>query len=181
MTLHCRFTHPALSLFCIWHMGAVALYALPPDPTDRVTIWLKENMQSISKPYILGLSQWQQWNLFSPDPTRRMGQSVIERWNGLEWVTIAEFHADSLPWWKKMPLIKTLRRLEEGPTYKPIQERFLRLFCAQSALPDRTTIRFRTESAMIPVRDTPYSIAEWNAWTPEWKEEIVSSLTCSSS
>lgn len=91
--------------FCLWHMSAILLYNIPygHPPFDR--------FRKMVEPYILTLSQWQYWDVFSPDPMRRVATFVVERNAGDRWETALVMSYDTLPWWLRVKEMKVLDRI----------------------------------------------------------------------
>lgn len=76
-----------IALFCVWHMTAIGIYSLYGVENVPVLSWLDSKREYV-RPYTLITSQWQRWNLFSPDPLRRVIQMSIEaEFNG-KWQTM---------------------------------------------------------------------------------------------
>ncbi len=101
---------PALSAliigFCLWHMLAVTLYNVPLQYLGPL-----KGLRNISDPYILSLSQWQYWDIFSPDPMRRVPVFIVERNAGDRWETAMVMTYADLPWWLKVKEMKVLDRI----------------------------------------------------------------------
>ena len=87
-------------------MTAVGLFNLPsglPGPVDTI--------RKVTDPYILLFSQWQHWDIFSPDPMRRVSAFSIERNAGDRWETAMVMTYQELPWWLKVKEMKVLDRI----------------------------------------------------------------------
>ena len=99
--------HLVIIAFCVWHMVAVFVYLLPPNGVMK-------NVRYFSAPYVLALSQWQKWDIFSPNPTRRQHMYRIERNAGDRYETeiFMDFH--HLAWYERAKELKVLARLQEG-------------------------------------------------------------------
>lgn len=94
-------------------MFAVAAYLLPTEYTDTVGRTMKI-MNRLSAPYVLSLSQWQKWDIFSPDPLRRVTDFRIESRVVDVWRTERVFTYDTLSWHERAKELKVLGRLEYG-------------------------------------------------------------------
>lgn len=97
----------AILAFCAWHMLSVSLYLMPP-------IGVLSPLQSVTKPYVLLLSQWQQWNIFAPDPLRTSTVYRIETSDAGTWKTIRTIDAKTFAWYERAKELKILERLEDG-------------------------------------------------------------------
>src|SRR5687768_11713294 len=94
----------AIISFVLWHMFAVVVYALPHDADDRLNTWIRSELKPIVRPYILLTSQWQQWNLFSPDPLRRVTAYDIQRNDREGWTTIKVIDWNTLSAARQAPI-----------------------------------------------------------------------------
>lgn len=165
--------------FCLWHMGAIGIYALPGDAKDGVTRWLKQNMSRIVSPYILTTSQWQQWNLFSPDPLRRVSEYTIEMQTGNEWEHLTTLKPGSFPWWRHAAQFKMLGSLLEWDAKRDeVIDRFLQLACQEHSLRQRTPIRLVYSFYVIPAHERMASVSWWWNWEPEITRSPGLTTTC---
>lgn len=170
----------AIGLFCVWHMAAVAAYSLPnyaPAPVWKA----REAIVYVTRPYILLTSQWQKWNLFSPDPLRRVIAFHIERKNKDDtWEEIDVIGPDTA-WWHKATELKTIRRMEEsegGSNLLALRERYLQSYCKDYS--PGTDLRLRIKYYVIPRHVAPATINEWHAYTPQWNINYDALITCPS-
>ena len=155
-------------LFCLWHMTAVAVLALPWQALDPYAHWMSSHIGPYAAPYVYLLSQWQQWNLFSPDPLRRVTTYVVQVQQGKAWRDIAMIDNDSYPRWQHATHFKMFGEMLENDqdNYRiPIVERFLQSFCTPAGLPPGSVIRLFYHWYVIPIPDE--SIAKWaRSWRP---------------
>jgi hypothetical protein len=168
--------HAGIILFCLWHMTAVFIHALPHLSDNPAILWIRTNALPIVRPYMLITSQWQQWNLFSPDPLRRVSSYRIE-WNdnGL-WHLVNE-QPGSLPWWRRAPRVKILNRLFENNRRRtPLQERFVRtIACDPNVIPMRSAhLRLFSDTYVIP--SDRRSLLSFYWWKKIWKPDIKTLL-----
>jgi hypothetical protein len=171
----------AVVVFCLWHMMAVLVYALPGG-SKAATLPAVQRIARAVSPYILMTSQWQQWNLFSPDPLRRVTSYVIERQQGDVWKTVLDLHTGTLPWWRHAAQFKMLGSLLDGNTESDLQhrtaERYLQLKCREYALPDASGVRLSYRVYVIPVFDVSMSMDWWLNYTPEESTYVGHETTC---
>ena len=176
---------PVLSLsqtfiivFCLFHMIAVAVYSLPDAARDEVTYALRR-LGPVIRPYMLLTSQWQQWNLFSPDPLQRSVTYRIEKEDKKGWSAVTTVDPRTASVFRRAAEFKVLNRLlEGGKPQLPLVANFLQQECTSHALPAGTHVRIVYVSTMIPVPRHPLSFTDWhNLYAPE-KEFIGSETLC---
>ncbi len=165
-------------LFCLWHATAIALYSIPDEALDPVSTYLRDYGRPIVRPYIFTTSQWQLWNLFSPDPLRRVTFHGIEIQEGELWRMVANMAPNALPWWGDADELKLLRRLEENTNGgTQFQERYLQLFCKEHRLPRGMPIRLVTIQTVIEVPPNT-SIAWWRTQLLKWNPVFPTVTSC---
>lgn len=171
----------AIVLFCLFHMAAVAAYAAP-DYTPEPLLSLKEDIVEISRPYILMTSQWQKWNLFSPDPLRRIVSFHIDKeLKDGSWEEIKIVGPGNVEWWHRATELKVIRRMEEsegGGNLQALRERYVLEQCKD--LPDGTKLRLRRLYYVIPRHEVPPPVEEWHAYTPEVIQDFDVLVICPS-
>lgn len=113
--------------FCLWHMTGVALYVIPGSM--RAHSPLIGAVRSLTDPYVLMTSQWQQWNIFSPDPLRRVSTFRVESTvDGVVGPTIVD--SEQLSMWRQAKELKVLYRLEEE--WASARETYLLSLCGDT-------------------------------------------------
>ena len=160
--------------FCLWHCAAVAVYLLPngtPEPLSSVISQAK----GVVTPYMLSFSQWQWWDIFSPDPMRRASEYRIDiNINGM-WKPVRFVTYNSLPWAERAKEIKILERLEDDwGTLIPF---YLRPICATLARSEGSTVRLVAVSTILPDRLDRLSRLSLMPVTPT--ERVLGSVLCS--
>lgn len=113
-------------LFCAWHMLAVSLYLMPETDATRA-------LKNLTSPYVLLLSQWQQWNIFSPDPLRTSTAYRIEIKKDGKWEAVQVIDYAHLHWYERAKELKVLERLETND-WKMLMPSYLTSLCP--SLPD---------------------------------------------
>lgn len=176
MTLLRGFLKTLIALFCVWHMAAIGIYSLYHVDNYPVLNWLNSK-RDIFRPYILTTSQWQRWNLFSPDPLRRVIQMTIEQQINGQWETVAVINEHTVGFWRRATELKTVRRMEDED-YQPLQERYVHVFCKTESIPVGTPMRLRKQWFVIPKHETMHSQQWWNNWQPEWNNDVLLETTC---
>ena len=90
-----------IGVFFVLHVTAIGLYAIPMNTQDTTAKFLRDTVLQPFIPYILSTSQWQQWNLFSPDPLRRVTRYYIQqKTEDDRWATLASFTPETYSLWR---------------------------------------------------------------------------------
>jgi hypothetical protein len=136
-------------LFCGFHVLSVGVYAIPVERSAHPF----RSMIPFVAPYILVTSQWQAWNLFAPDPLRRIVAYRIETRVDDGWHEVARLDESTLKWWRRERQLKILSRAfdAESPAFESrLADRILQSFCQKAALPHLATIRTVRQVSVIP-------------------------------
>lgn len=141
-----RIKETAIILFCLFHMAAISTYMLPEGITVTTDV-----IKHSTIGYVRLFSQWQKWDIFSPNPLRRVSNYRIERDAGDRWETAIELSFDALPWWKRAKELKVLGRLEED-RWIVLAEPYLRNYCDNAAVKSSSRIRLIAETRVLPFR-----------------------------
>lgn len=175
----CRDT--AIVLFVLWHMAAVAVYALPensPFPHVEAT---KQRLLPYVRGYMLLTSQWQQWNMFSPDPLRIVTTyDVAAMEDSGIWRNLYDLQPGTFSIWRHAPIFKFIGTVFDnaGDMEMQVIERYLQLACQDSRLEPGTPIRIRSIRYTIPQPWKPASIAHWREWRPEPEVATLRETAC---
>lgn len=164
-------------LFCLFHMAAVAAYSVNDGWEIKPLSFAKQHIVPWTRSYILMTSQWQQWNLFSPDPLRRVSHYRVQAWNNGAWEESSLIDA-GLPYNRKASLTKTLRRLEEQGENAPGLLQFLRIACEERMLAPGIPIRLERMYHVLPRPEKPLTVAQWRAYEPEFHHDILAERSC---
>lgn len=182
--MHQRILAIAIPCFCVLQIAAVGSYTVFPLFEGVGKKWLgmdadatiSADIKTTLRPYILATSQWQKWNLFSPDPLRRVTRIVLEEKVGTDWQLFTEFSDDTVPWWRKAYTLKMMRRLEEKNI--AVQKRWLELQCAAFDVIPRRAIRMRRVYYVIPRDGRVVTPAFWKDWEPQFYDEVLAETFC---
>lgn len=176
------FAKTGIALFCVWHMAAIGLYSLPGDANDRVSRWLNDNVTGHVVPYMLMTSQWQQWNLFAPNPLRRIVFYRVETENAQgNWAYVASVNDKTYSTWRHAVRFKLLGQALEEDTDRPeLAERTAQIFCREFGLDPDAGIRIWHEVTVIPYVHPSPSKAWWNSWKPQFESTLAIETRCAS-
>lgn len=167
---------PAIVLFCLFHMTAVASYSISANWQITPLTYMREHTLPFIRGYLMATSQWQQWNLFSPDPLRRVSRYRVV-WQENEVDASSSWLDEGFPYHRKANITKTLRRLEEQPG-SPILLQFLALACRERSLPQGTNVSLERSYYILPFPTKPLRIAEWRNFQPEWTMDSLAERPC---
>ena len=176
VTLLRRFFKLAIALFCIWHIAAIGIYSLYSVEGYPILEWLDSKRTHV-RPYVLATSQWQRWNLFSPDPLRRVIEMDFELYQDDEWQLFKILNHDHVSFWQRAPELKTMRRMEEEKM-NPLKERYVQDVCRTMKIPPGTRIKLSKRWFVIPRHDKTKSTEWWNSWQPDWYNDELLQATC---
>jgi hypothetical protein len=166
--------------FLLWHMFAVFFYAIPRDANDIFSQWTRLDILPIISPYILQTSQWQLWNIFSPDPLRQVTAYRIEVQENNEWNELLTIDADTYSIFRKPIYTKLmLNTLDDSKgNQATIAGRFLHLVCHDKKLIADTPIRLLYMMYTIPYITKPQTSLWWRQWQPEYYTRLGFTTTC---
>jgi hypothetical protein len=169
-----------LIFFLLWHMFAVAVYSIPRDAKDVFAQWSRIDLLPRVTPYMLITSQWQLWNIFAPDPLRRVTTYRIDIRTTEGWTTLTTVGPGSFSIFRHATHMKLLgNTLDEFKDNRaPIAGRYLHLLCAGHALPAGTPIRLFYDVYVIPFLTEPQTAGWWRMWKPEHSSSLGFTTTC---
>jgi len=165
-------------------MAAVFLYVLPSASKNPSVKWLRKNYTKSVRPYMLVTSQWQQWNLFAPDPLRRVTHYIIDQEDPTTftgWSTLIRYQPGSFPWYRHASNFKVLDRIFDYKDRKrPLQERYIQTSWEKFNLPPGTKLRMRYLYYVIPKKKEILKTSFWQEWEPTWNEKVGITTRCTS-
>jgi len=166
--------------FVLWHAFAVAIYSTPREAEDPFALWARLDLIPIVSPYMLMTSQWQLWNLFSPDPLRRVTFYKVDTWDGSQWNELVTYKPGSFSSWRHSTQFKLFSNMlnEFEKNRAPLAGRFLHLLCAEKGIAPETKIRLQYVYYVIPYHTKRESRAWWNAWEPTFSTYTGFETTC---
>jgi hypothetical protein len=156
-----------LVLFLLWHMFAVAVYSVPRDSKDVFGLWAQIDLIPLVSPYMFVTSQWQLWNIFSPDPLRRVTSYRIEIRENERWRELITIEPDAYSIFRHSTRLKLmLNILDEFKNDRaPYAGRFMHLLCADYKLEQGTPIRLIYHWYVLPQLAELRSRAWWEQWS----------------
>ncbi len=157
-----------IPVLCLFHMAAVTAYLLPPQLAGI------RMLKQATEPYILRMSQWQKWDIFAPNPLRRVSVYRIEiTRNGTDTVKIP-LNSKSLPWYEQVKDMKILGRFQEG--WKPLVPAYLSSYCKEHTI-HSPSVRLVATHYTIPLRSEAL-LTGWREHRQYHYEEVIASTSC---
>lgn len=174
------FAKVGIALFCAWHMAAIGLYTIPGEATDRASRWVLDNVTPHATKYVLMTSQWQQWNLFAPNPLRRITFYRVETQNAEgSWAYVTSVNRYTYGGMRHAVRFKLLgQALEEDTTRPELAERAAQVFCKEFGFEPEENIRIWHETTVVPYVHPSPSKAWWDAWEPAFESSLAIETTC---
>ena len=121
----------------------IALFNIPTDhfpSLSRARTW--------SEPYIFATSQWQKWDIFSPEPSRRGPSYRLELVEGSGATVLKYIDFWHLDWRERAKEIKIVQRLEYG--FEGYKETYMRAWCDRYSLQPDADIRLVGDVIIVP-------------------------------
>lgn len=172
-----RIAHVLIPLLCLYHMAAIGLYLVPFDDVHDTLRQPVAAGKRWTTPYVQLTSQWQWWNIFSPNPQRRVTSMRIEQKQGDRWVTVISLSRWDLPWWRRSKELKLLSRIEDD--WNGLTPAYLQEWCEQAQLSG--DMRLMRKMFVIPLDHEVRRTGGWKNWKPIYEEAVVGSTTCTQS
>lgn len=166
----------AVIVFCVWHMFAIAAYVAPQNTASARWNTFAIRSFNAARPYVLGLSQWQKWDIFSPDPLRRVSLYSIEVYRNDAWRSLKTLDFQHLPASERAKELKILGRLEDS--WKGMTETYLQDECI--ALPEAAGLQLRLNVRSYVLPKTLAELAVFSTTVPQVTETVLGSVTCPS-
>lgn len=161
-------------------MFAVAVYSTPRDSKSDIAKLAKAKLIPLVTPYMYTTSQWQLWDIFSPDPMRRVTSYRIDVRESEDWRELVTFAPDGYSFFRHAIRIKMTGNLlnEFDDNRAPFAGRFMHLLCSEYNLSSGTPIRLVYEVYVLPYLTEPQTAAWWATWQPDITERIGFTSTC---
>lgn len=179
-----------IPVFCLWHMVAIAAYLIPGNATFPVlSYWLPgianlpwmhgviNPIKQATSPYVLITSQWQIWDIFSPNPLRRVSMHRIDaRMPDGRWETVRQLDPLSIPWPIRVKELKILGRLEEDGWRNAVPT-YLAAHCSMEHL-SAMDIRLHVVRYVIPLPAEARAGGGWAGWSAHREETDLGFAHC---
>jgi len=166
--------------FLLWHMFAVAIYSIPRDAKDVFSQWSRIDLLPAVTPYMYATSQWQLWNIFSPDPLRRVTAYRIEIQKDGLWQHLLIVDPSAFSLFRHATQMKLMGNIldEFRDNRAPLAGRYLSLLCAEYQIASDTPIHLIYDVYVLPLLDTPHTVTWWRQWEPEPFSTLGFTTTC---
>ena len=169
-----------IAFFCLWHAVAIAVYTIPVDATGALVDAARTYVRPAVEPYLLLTSQWQMWELFSPNPIRRVTRYRIDiRMKDGEWRTLRTLEPATAPVWRSDEYSYVQRLEDDGDAFAELWTRYARSTCAPLGLREGTPVRIVVEYLILPEKPTN---GQWSFWQrtmrSRWDEWVAAVAPC---
>ena len=175
------FSRVLIALLVLWHMTAVAIYAIPFVAKDPLSAAIKRFVQPWTNPYVLMTSQWQQWNMFSPDPQRRVQTYAvdIDVPSALDSRPLLMIDTHTYSWWRHAARFKFLGNMFDEPVaHRPLFEHFLWQTCAAYGIAPGIGIHLITDTYILPLNTRAADMHWWRGYNPTHTRQRLYDSTC---
>ncbi len=167
-----RLLHWGIIVFCVWHMFSVLIFIIPDEVRTKPIRWTIDASMPYVRPYMYVTSQWQKWNIFSPDPIRRVSAYELQIEQNGVWQRHALFRGQSMQWQFRTKELKILRQLEDSKQIVPL---YLADYCRTGKAPANARLKLKAISYVIPTKKELEEQGGWpsmkrNYWTTDLGE-----------
>lgn len=168
-------------LFCLWHMFAVGLTSIPRSAEDSFSKATRHLLPAVT-PYLQTTSQWQLWDLFAPDPLRRVTLYRIEEQKDGEWTERITIKPGTYSVFRHAVMFKYFINIlnNRDDTVQAAQARFLDMQCRTLGIADGTPVRLVLYATILPWLEKPVSREHWKTWIPSMERTIETGTICPS-
>ncbi len=167
-------------LFCLWHMFAVAVTSIPRTAKDAFSVATRQTLLPFVTPYLQITSQWQLWDLFAPDPLRRVTLYGIEVNRNDRWEEIAIIKPGTYAFTHHATYFKYLIHVMDSnnASLDAAKERFLHLQCQEHDIAPSTQVRLVLYAVILPWNTSPVTPSFWKDWRPSIQQTIEMAALC---
>ena len=167
-------------IFCIWHMFAVLIYTVPRIATDSFAVLSRTAFLPFVTPYMHTTSQWQLWDLFAPDPLRRVTTYRIDVNRGNGWEELVDMHPGTYPWWQHAVRFKFFGNVLDPFDHArdKVKIRYMQLQCGIFHVPPGTPLRLSYRYYFLPDLTSSQSTTQWQRFIPQWYNVDGLETTC---
>jgi hypothetical protein len=139
------FTGASIFVFLFFfHALSVFVTAIPARAADPFSTTLRSVWQPITGPYVDATGQWQNWNLFSPDPSTKSVEYYIDLFEDGKRIETRVLSPESIPWSGRTNVLKILRNLsKKEEDFSLLRTEFLRSYCRRWRLLEAHELRLR--------------------------------------
>lgn len=161
-------------VFCVGHMAAIAAYVLPQNTASPGWNTFAVHAFNTARPYVLGSSQWQKWDIFSPDPLRRVSAYSVDVYDGSSWRTLKTLDFATVPAYERAKELKILGRLEES--WQDMSITFLRNEC--NVLPQAAGHQLRLMAHSFVLPKELHQLATFSGTPRQMSEKPLGTYQC---
>lgn len=169
-----------LILFLLWHAFSVAFYSIPRDAKDVFSVWTRIDVLPVITPYMYVTSQWQLWNIFAPDPLRRVTAYRIDVQREGTWQHLITIEPNAYGILRHATRMKLMNNMldEFSDNRAAMAGRYLALLCAEKGVPSDTPIRLTYEYYVLPLLTEAMNTQWWHNWQAKRMSNVGFTTTC---
>ena len=132
--------------FFALHALSLGIGSIPSGAKDPLSQGFRMLFEPVTNLYLNATGQWQNWNLFAPDPARNDLSYMIDLAEGGVSKGTVAMTSESLPWIRRTALLKIMRQLwNDGDSYTIVRTAFLHSLCKRWGLSETTTLHLRVK------------------------------------
>ncbi len=161
-------------------MFAVAVFSTPRDSKSDIATIAKSHLIPFVSPYMYSTSQWQLWDIFAPDPIRRVTTYRIEIQHGSTWNELETFTPKSFSFFRHAVQVKLLHNIlsEFSDNRGPYAGRFMQVLCMKHGVQAGTPVRLVYQTYVLPFLKEPQTMSWWRTWKPTMTDRVGFTSTC---
>lgn len=172
--LHSKYGRWLFIAFLLYHAAAVALFSVPRQSRNLpYAREIRTAFLPLIEPYLLLTSQWQRWELFAPDPLRRVTSMTVYGAKDQRWETLRVLSPDALSPSRRARELKLLRQLEKKPS---LLETYLLSHCRLSDGIGAVWAELSLSLLQSPTRIA--SAGGWGTYQPETRSKRIGPFPC---
>lgn len=131
--------------------------------------------KTVTRPYVMLTSQWQQWNIFSPDPLRKVSMYRLDMLNANDHhETVLFIDSTSLRWHEREKELKILGRVESE--WKELAPSYIRSLCPRIPAAAGRPVYLVAYSMVMPADNR--KLRGLSNWDPDVRERTLGSAIC---
>ncbi|HLD07876.1 MAG TPA: hypothetical protein VJB60_02310 [Candidatus Peribacterales bacterium] len=162
--------HWIVLLFFALHAFSIGVESIPSDVENPLTRGVRFFFQPMTNMYINATAQWQNWNLFAPDPFKESILFTVESLTPSGTLESRAITPHSIPWYSRTNTFKFFRFLSrDGEKYVEARRAFLHSLCTRWDFPPGTLLHLqkRVTQVLDPMESREFADVSVSCALPE--------------